>query len=176
MTEQALRKRLARGTMEARKNNRGTLVVLVSNAGAPQAQPDSTAPDISSTTKSTTGQDGVHNTGSPALTGEPGAILISAHQEVVQTLQAALAAARADLESERLRHDAEIGRMANQFRTERGIWTERVDTAEVRAEQATAALNDLVNRILSVIPAPQPAEPWWVRWFGDSRRSDIRGG
>ncbi len=82
---------------------------------------------------------------------------------------------RADMKAERDRHDAEIRRMVGQFEAERSIWTERVDSAEVRAEQATAALNDLVNRILSVIPAPQPAEPWWARWLSGSRRSDIRG-
>ncbi len=71
-------------------------------------------------------------------------------------------------------HREHLERCLAQAASERSLLLERVDSAECRAEQATAALNDLVNRILSVIPAPQPAEPWWARWLGGSRRSDLR--
>jgi hypothetical protein len=174
LTEQALRKRVARGTIDARKNNRGTLVVLVSNAGEFQAQPGLPSLDKSGATTSTTGQGGVHNAASPAVADAADMMPVSAHQKVVETLQEALTAARADLEAERRRHEAEIERMVGQFHAERSFWCERADTAECRAEQTTAALNDLVTRILTLVPAPQSVAPWWERWFGVSRRSDIR--
>ena len=81
---------------------------------------------------------------------------------------------RADMETVRCRHDAEIERLVAQFHAERSFWTERADAAECRAEQATTALNDLVSRVLALVPESQSS--WWARWFGSSRRSDIRGG
>ena len=57
--------------------------------------------------------------------------------------------------------------------SERSLLLERIDAAEIRAEQSAAALQDLVERIMSMVPPPQPASIW-ERWFGVSRRSSLR--
>ena len=89
------------------------------------------------------------------------------------------------------RHLAELERLEKLFReaADRAdrqhkeaieFWRERSDSAECRAEQATQALADLVNRILALVPAggggsePQRGGGGWLsRLFGASRRSDI---
>ncbi len=111
------------------------------------------------------------------VTGESASVHTSPHsepnlyavlREEIATLRAALerqeqraAAERAAIEK---RADAEIDRLAGQFHAERAFWTERADAAECRADQATAALNDLINRILATIPPPQLS--LWRRLFG----------
>lgn len=71
-------------------------------------------------------------------------------------------------------HREMIERMERQHYALVDAWRERADAAECRAETSAAALADLVNRILTMIPVPAPSAPWWERWFGLSRRSDIR--
>ena len=93
------------------------------------------------------------------------------------------------ISSQQARHDAEtalriseiqamhlelVNRITAQAASERAALQERVDAAEIRAEQSAATLTDLINRVLAAIPAPAPSAPWWERWFGLSRRSDIR--
>ena len=71
-------------------------------------------------------------------------------------------------------HKTALDRQDRHHQETVSLLLERVDSAECRAEQSTAALTDLVNRIMTMIPAPAPSPPWWERWFGLSRRSDIR--
>ena len=77
-----------------------------------------------------------------------------------------------------------IGRIQAQGAAERSLFLERVDAAELRAEAAEAratavdeklhqVLDRLLERPLPATPAPEPAQPWWARWFGQTKRSDI---
>jgi len=77
-----------------------------------------------------------------------------------------------------------IGRIQAQASAERGLFLERVDAAELRAEAAEAraatvdqklhqVLDRLLERPSSVVPTPEQASPWWSRWFGQTKRSDI---
>jgi hypothetical protein len=102
---------------------------------------------------------------------------VSLHRETVSTLQAALTAVRADLESERHRHTAEIERLVGQIHAERSFWVERADRAEVMAEQAMNE-RDAMARTLAEMARPPAGqgEPWWQRWFGSSTRSKLGGG
>ena len=79
-----------------------------------------------------------------------------------------------------------IGRIQAQASAERGLFLERVDAAELRAEAAEAraaavdeklhqVLDRLLERPSSVVPTQEPARPWWARWFGQTKRSDIAG-
>lgn len=79
-----------------------------------------------------------------------------------------------------------IGRIQAQASAERGLFLERVDAAELRAEAAEAraaavdeklhqVLDRLLERPLPTTPAPEPPQPWWARWFGQTKRSDIGG-
>ncbi len=168
LTEQALRKRLARGTMESRKNNRGNLVVLVSTDGERQAQPGLPAPNPMGTTSGTTGPD-TRLEPRRALAGESEALPLSAHREIVDAIQAAHSATlaaiqgqaeqlRSDMASERKRHDAEIERQRADHDAElvrlTSHWQERCDRAEIMADEANSALRQLVEAALRLPPPP----------------------
>jgi len=77
-----------------------------------------------------------------------------------------------------------IGRIQAQASAERGLFLERVDAAELRAEAAEAraavvdeklhqVLDRLLERPSSVVSTQEPARSWWSRWFGQTKRSDI---
>lgn len=75
-----------------------------------------------------------------------------------------------------------IGRIQAQASAERAIFMERVDAAEIRAESAetrAAAVDEKLHQVLDrllerqVGPAPDGLS-WWARWFGATKRSDIR--
>ena len=161
-TSEAVRKRAKRGSLQVSRDNQGRLLVWV------DAKVDA-------------GGDGVPGDGVPVKSGHvvPGVDLrvddlVSELRRRIEDRDQQIAQLRADFDAERRRHEGEVERLVGQFHAERSFWTERADAAECRAEQSTAALSDLVNRIMTMIPAPAPS--WWERWFGVSRRSDIRGG
>jgi hypothetical protein len=101
---------------------------------------------------------------------------------------------RSDLADTIARHDAEtarrlaerdtlhlghIERLLAQAAIERSLLVERVDAAEIRAEQATEQaraahqrMADFVDRVVATVPTVG-AVPWWRRWLGVSKRSDI---
>ena len=171
MTEQALRKRLARGTMESRKNNRGNLVVLVSSGGERQAQPRLDA----GTPSGTTGQDArLEPRRVPA--GESGSLPLSAHREIVDAIQAAHAATLVAIQSLVERQECQHREAMAAIEGQVDCWRERADRAELIAEQANAMLHDLVSRIMA-LPVPESGGivSWWRRLFGQSSRSNIGG-
>jgi hypothetical protein len=70
--------------------------------------------------------------------------------------------------------------MQAQAAIERSLWLERVDAAEIRAERVEQRLDQVLDVLLSerrqpVASPTGPGEraPWWRRWLGVSRRSDI---
>ena len=77
-----------------------------------------------------------------------------------------------------------IGRIQAQTSTERSLFLERVDAAELRAETAEARatavdqkLHEMLERLMErqtlATQAPD-GMPWWARWFGATRKSDLR--
>ena len=79
-----------------------------------------------------------------------------------------------------------VGRLQAQAATERSLFLERVDAAELRAEAAEAravavdaklhhVLDRLLDRQTGPSPTPEPSRSWWARWFGHSKRSDLDG-
>ena len=78
-----------------------------------------------------------------------------------------------------------ISRLQNQAAVERGIFIERVDAAELRAEAAearAAAVDEKLHQVLDRLlgrqsTAPEPAPPtnqtWWERCFGLTKRSNV---
>ena len=151
IAENALRSRIKRRTIRTRKDNRGRLMVCLS--GPVDRTEDRVRTWIDPGSDHTTGPD-----------QEPRSAPMPGPEMVPRSLVDALVASHKEALERQDRHHQETV----------SLLLERVDSAECRAEQATSALNDLVNRILTMIPAPAPS--WWERWFGVSRRSDIRGG
>ncbi len=146
MTDQGVRNRIRRGTLEHRRDNHGRLEVLVKperlDHQAQQFQPANQAAV------------GVSNLVMPVVETVPLALA----RELIAAADARTVAARRDA-------DAEIARI-------RQDWRERVDAAEIRAERAEKlALDaltqaaDTAERITkSLIEAA--AKPLWRRFFG----------
>ena len=70
-------------------------------------------------------------------------------------------------QSERMerQHAAALATLERAHRESTQLLVERVDAAEVRAEAVSEQLGDLLDRL---------SRPWWSRWFGTSKRSDLR--
>ncbi len=164
VSRQAIQNRIKRGTLETRRNNRGEMVVLCPATGDATLQ---TA--VAQQTVSAMVADPLLLDAQKSSEAVPDSQSVSAFTQLIEALHAALE------RQERQHRDQLTDRDRNHHEAVE-FWKERCDSAEVRAEQATAALNDLVNRIMTMIPTPQPTEPWWSRWLGASRRSDIRNG
>ncbi len=119
----------------------------------------------------------------PVVPPGPGTTMVPASALLEQAQQH-----RRDLADQQCHHEAEMARRLAEAHamhrehldrclalaaSERALLLERIDGAECRAEQATTALNDLVERVLAMLPPPQPVSIW-ERWFGVSRRSNLR--
>lgn len=162
LTEQALRKRLARGTMEARKNNRGALVVLVSNAGVARAQPALSAQDI----PSTTGQGGVHNTAPPASADAPETVPLSMHRETVDALQRASGEALAAVQAQ---HRELVEYLRSEHRDDRarqGRWyEEKIERLRAEADQRVDRVRIEADRKVDAAREKMHADRAWFTAF-----------
>ena len=188
ITRSAIYSRINRKTLDAMDDNHGRPLVRVSVSGGCQLTGGSlrkltgvTVTD-SATEPRRLIQDGViHDAALAALQQTHGAALAALQGQVDQL--------RTGLDSERRRHDAEIERLIGQVHAERSFWVERADRAEMVAEQALAHAADAQRRMADLVelltqplhqshpPAPTRPErdPWWRRWLGASKRSDIGG-
>jgi len=151
VSRQAVHHRIKRGTVDSRKGNRGQTLVRIPSTVAVLV-PSGTVASSSSTVDADRPPKPVQE--APELMPR------SVHKEVVEALQAALDAARSDMETERQRHDAEVERLVGQVHAERSFWIERADAAEVRAEAAEQRLAD-------------SRRPWWSRLLGHSKKSEL---
>ena len=152
-SRQAIQKRITRGTIPTRVNNRGDRLVQavagaapVSSAPVPVTKRPSAAPVQPTPELERSGLislDDVHR-----LLGEQSERLEKQHAALVVALQAA-------------------------HREAVGMLVERVDAAEVRAERVEEKLDQVMASLLD--RQQDAADPWWRRWFGSSRRSAIRG-
>ena len=169
ITRQAVAHRIKRGTLQIRTNNKGkrlvrilaTVPVTVASAtvaanacppGHRQSLQDSPEP------------------GSPPSHQPDSERLQAALSATVAALQGQVEQLRSDMASERHRHDAEFTRFTSH-------WQERCDRAEIMADDANAALRQLVEAALR-LPEPSKSVTWptWVRrLFGSSKRSNIGG-
>ncbi len=121
-------------------------------------------------------------------------IPMAAHREVVSTLQDQIAQEReegarrlaeqhARADADRARSDAAhaaelsrvaslhldlVGRLQAAAAAERSLFLERVDAAEVRAERVEERLDQVLDVLLD-----RQGQPWWRRWFGESKRSKL---
>ena len=164
LTVNAVKLRVSRGKILASRGNDGHPRVLLKVSDS-----------VSKVSVVSTDTIARHDTTPTPLT--PGAMVTIEHAlalvESERTRQEAEAARR--LAEAHAMHAEHLNRCLALAASERALLVERIDSAECRAEQSAAALNDLVNRILAMVPASQPAESWWSRWLGVSRRSAIRG-
>ncbi len=163
VSEAARRLGISRAAIRSRIKH-GSLVSMTDNHGNPLVRlplpPSSNAPPETSMVVS---PGTLQEARQPRLDA-PGLLSLSDVRQLLGEQQtahsAALAALRADMETERQRHDSEVERLVGQVHAERSFWIERADAAEVRAEAAEQRLAD-------------SRRPWWSRWLGASKRSDI---
>ena len=81
-------------------------------------------------------------------------------------------------------HLGHIERLMSLAAAERSLFLERVDAAELRAESAEARaaavdqkLHEMLERLMerqTLATQAQDGGPWWARWFGATRKSDLR--
>ena len=194
ISRQALQYKIKKGKVDHRLDNRGNPMVhfaaspqnLAANfsgangAGAPAKNSGSPAPEI--------GLDGL------------GMMPLSVRCEVLEATQRAhieaIAGLRAQIAHERCEHAQEreqavhrlaerdamhreaLERQERQYCEVVECWRERADRAEIAAEESNRMLHDLISRIMALPvpgapPAPTQDRPWWARWFGSSKRSEI---
>ena len=193
IAENALRSRIKRRTIRARKDNHGRLLVCLSG----------TADRTRTMVRSRFGPGSDHTTEPSAELPLPiqsalETVPLSVHMNTVELIQqthsAALAASqeqvervRTDIAQERAEsarrlaerdtlHLDAISRMQAQAALERSLWLERVDAAELRAERVEQRLDQVLDHLLRQRPAgDSPLRGWLSRWFGQSKRSDIGG-
>lgn len=119
----------------------------------------------------------------PDVPAQGDLVPMSMHKEVIGTLQAQVEMLRADIATQQARHDAEMARQSAerdaqhrehverilaQAATERSLWLERVDSAELRAERVEQRLDQVLDVLLN-----RQGQSWWSKLFGTSKRSDL---
>jgi hypothetical protein len=201
VSRQSLQNKIKRDTIEHRRDNRGDPQVKVvachdrvSGAVAVAARVSATGCNATIPAAPLQGLEA-----RPAPQDGPEFVPLSLHLAEIERLQAASAAAIAVLQNQieqgDRRHASELARaeglhldLVNRFQaqaaTERQIFLERVDGAEIRAEAAearAAAVEDKLHQVLDRLLSrpPEPTEPverpwWWRRWFGPWSVSRLR--
>ncbi len=150
IAENALRSRIKRRTIRSRKDNQGRLLVcLAGPIGRTHTMVRSRSDPGSDHTIEPPPELRQQSSGAPEMV--PASVVAAILEDHRQALE----------------------RQERHHRESSSLLLERIDAAEVRAEQATATLNELVSKILTLVPAP-PATSIWERWFGASRRSRLR--
>lgn len=191
-TVTALRKRAKRGGLQLTRDNTGRLLVWLdakSEGSHEDAQPSQADPKPL----------GMSNLPTVAQHGHPeqqhGLLPLP---QVLAMISDAVAQERTEQRRQqdqmRADHAAELARMSShhldligriqaQAIAERSLFLERVDAAELRAESAEARamavddkLHHILERHLEHRPiSPESTRPWWMSWFGQSKRSDMDG-
>ncbi len=94
-----------------------------------------------------------------------------------------LADVRAMLGEQQAHHNAAMGALQASHRESLAMMVERVDAAEIRAERVEQRLDQVLDVLLTErrqLTASQvesgEREPWWRRWFGESRRTKLGEG
>ena len=135
VSENAVRVRIRRGKMLASRGNDGHIRVNV-DQGRPKL---STRPESTNTT---------------AIAATAPMVPLSALIEQQAHAEAEMARQLADRDS---LHLDTLGRLQAQAAMERGLWLERIDAAELRAERVEARLDHVLDTLLQ-------RRAWWRFW------------
>lgn len=204
IAENALRSRIKRRSIRARKDNNGRLMVcLPSTEDRTRTMVRSrSGPGPNHTIEpSPEPRQSVTHAPEPAPLSVPIHVveaLQAAHRESLAAVQTQVVQLRADMAEQQARHDTEmarqlaerdslhldtLGRMQAQATMERALWLERIDAAEIRAERVEQRLDQVLDVLLTERRPRVESEvdhagrePWWRRWFGQSSRSTLGGG
>lgn len=144
ISRQALQQRIRRGSVDCRRNNRGDPQIFVSNASALACVATPEADGAS-----------VAASMQQAAPEPAGQLSLNDVRELLGE------------QSERMerQHAAALATLERAHRESTQLLVERVDAAEVRAEVVSEQLSALLDRL---------SRPWWSRWFGTSKRSNLR--
>ena len=181
MTWEAMRAKVKRRTIRSRKGNDGRVLVLID--GVPGGRPID-APSVPG--KAWAGPGASQDATVPNVPVIP-------LQQAMEMVAAANAQHRIDIADQQARHDADVGRqlaerdtlhlgtierLTAQAAIERSLLVERVDAAEIRAERVEQRLDQVLDVLLTERrqAVVSQAEPWWRRWFGESRRTKLGEG
>jgi hypothetical protein len=174
VTRAAIRKRIARGALEAHTDNRGNPLVRL--PGTKSEVPSGTGPKV---------PDG---TILPVPSVPPGTSASVPGVSVLMVPASMLAEAIAQERAETARqlaardslHLDTLGRLQAQAAAERSLWLERIDAAELRSERLEQRLDQVLDQLLADRRQPVALQvsqgeraPWWRRWFGTSTKSKI---
>ncbi len=141
VSEQAIRHRIRRGTIERSRNNRGQTIVRAVPADHPDQDKNDPGPVrvVGRLADNPVEQRTIQETSVP----------LSLARELIAAAEARAVAVRRDA-------DAEISRLCEQFRAERSFWTERADAAECRAESSERLLFEALTTLERAIRPPEP--------------------
>ena len=150
IAENAVRSRIKRRTIRARKDNHGRLMVCLCGTE-----------DRTRTMVRTWTEPGSDHTTEPMIEPSIASDMVPAamHREIVAELQAALKRQEAAFERQEAAFRDQIVRERAQYREMIEMWREWSDAAEIRAEQANESLRSLVDKITAAAP-----HSWWARW------------
>ena len=194
ISEDAIRSKVKRRTLRSRKGNDNRVMVLFADQPTDHWSPIGRPLGDQPTDRPT----GASPEAPQKPAGDQESVPLSVHRETIEAVQRASGAAldasqeqidhmRYDMAQERAetaRRIAEVqsmhmdlvGRLQAQAAIERAIWQERVDRAEIMADDANAALRQLVEAALR-LPEPAgsvvPGLSWLRRLFGSSTKSKL---
>ena len=175
MTKDGVRKRIERGKITATRDNTGQLRVSLSSSTLSTV--------VRPVVMSQTPLSAVPMPQNPGDDKMIPAVVLEVVERERERERADHARQLADRDNLHLGH---IERLMAQAAAERSLFLERVDAAELRAEAAearAAAVDEklhqifsrLLERPLSAGSGAEPARPWWARWFGQTKQSDLGG-
>ncbi len=159
-SEDSILRRIKLNRLRAIQDNRGKWWVLLDDEEAEKAAEEVTA---NRAVRSDRGSPyGVRTAMESAETAAPGA-----------SGMVSLADVRAMMGEQQDRaerqHREALASVQEAHRAAMAMMIERVDAAEIRAERVEEKLDQVLDQLLD------QHQPWWSRWLGSSRRSDIRG-
>lgn len=137
ISRQAIQQRIRRKAIVTRQDNTGAPQVYVSGASASYSTASAEQPDAS----------------------------VAASSVQAPSRLFSLDDVRQLMGEQRQAHESALAAVARSHRESVQLLLERVDAAELRAEQTAEELKALSDRLMS---------PWWTRWIGSSKKSILR--
>lgn len=149
VSHQSVRKRIAKGTIESRRNNRNQIVVRV----------DSVEGEVD---KKLHVQPQPRRVDSVESMAPMVPLSAMTEQAVLHRADVARRLAERDV-----LHLDTLNRLQAQVAAERSLWLERIDAAELRAERIEQRLDQVLDALLPERrrPSLDPTRPWWRKWW-----------
>ena len=162
ISENAVRLRVSRGTLLASRDNRNHVRVSIPETS-----------DIVAKMVVATMSPDTPTTNAVSVPLEAVQAMLAAERDRSDTTitQERTETARRLAERDSLHLDT-LGRLQAQAALERSLWLERIDAAELRAERVEQRLDQVLDQLLQRQPEPSRT-PWWRRWFGKVKRTDL---